>query len=201
MSHFNKTHILTFNFFNMKKIFLSLFVFALLISVACQQPAEKEAVETPDYATFNKKVETIRAYIKSYSDEDLNAQVAILSDTLKWSPPVYNGNKWLGKKEYVAHIKEIHGNFENLTYTEGIVLQDNTLINGMFSGSVFPKEMATSTPNSVRVYGTWTATHSETGKEIGYKWYSLFGVNADGKITNISEYGDAGGVTLQINGE
>jgi hypothetical protein len=185
----------------MRNYFLSLFAFVLLISVACQQPAEKETVKTPDYATFNKKVETIRSFIKAHMDEDLNAQVALFSDTLRWNPAVYNGNKWLEKKDFVDRLKEVHGNFENITYTEGIILADNTLVNGMYSGSVFPKETATSTPSNIRVYGTWTATHTETGKEIGVKWYSLFGVNADGKITNISEYYDAGGIALQIAAE
>ncbi|MBL4904787.1 MAG: nuclear transport factor 2 family protein, partial [Flavobacteriaceae bacterium] len=167
----------------MRNYLLGFFLVVSLIFVACQQPTEKTEAETPDYATFNKKVETIRAYIKAYSDEDFDAQVSMLSDTLTWSPPVFNGNKSLGKKEYSDHIKEVHEAYENLTYTEGIVLADNTLINGMFSGSVFPKDMATSTPNNVRVYGTWTATHTETGKEVAAKWYMIIGVNADGKIT------------------
>ena len=185
----------------MKNYLLGFFLVVSLIFVACQQPTEKTETETPDYAAFNEKVETIRAFIKAYSDEDLNAQIALLSDTLTWSPPVYNGNKFLGKKEYVDRLKDNHKNFENIKFTEGIVVQDGTLINGMFSGSVFPKDMATSTPVNIRVYGTWTATHAETGKEVGIKWYSVIGVNADGKITSFMDYSDSSGVTLQINEE
>jgi limonene-1,2-epoxide hydrolase len=48
------------------------------------------------------------------------------------------------------------------------------------------------------VYGTWTATHTESGKEIGVKFFNLSSVNEDGKIVQSSDYFDVNGLAAQI---
>lgn len=63
--------------------------------------------------------------------------------------------------------------------------------NGYWSGSVFPKANASSSPNVIRAYGTWTATHTASGKEVGIKFYSLTTLNDAGKITTYSDYFDS----------
>ena len=68
----------------------------------------------------------------------------------------------------------------------------------MWSGSVFPKDQATSTPDAIRVYGTWTATHTASGKEIGVKYFALVFFNDDGKIVQWSDYFDVNGLAVQI---
>lgn len=195
----------------MKKQILGILVLALLTMVACKEATtdseETEEVETeevemeaPDYAAFDKKVAVLRAFVKAHSDEDLSAQKAMLADSLKWSPPNYNGNKWLGKAEYVAALEGYHADYDNIKYTEGIALAD-TLVGGMWSGSVFPQSTATNTPDAVRMYGTWTATHVESGKEIGVKWFGLGWVNDAGEIAMMTEYWDAHGLAAQIAAE
>jgi len=139
----------------------------------------------------------ISAFYKAHSDEDLDAQTAALSDTLKWSPANYNGGKWLGKAEYLAAIKSYHDGYENIKYAEGIAIGYD-VGNGMWSGSVFPKEQASGSPDVIRVYGTWTATHTESGKDIGVKWFALNWVNDDGKISQVTEYWDVHGLAAQI---
>ena len=181
----------------MKNQLFSIITLALLTLVACKQPAVVEEVESPDYAAFDKNVDVLRAFIKAHSDEDLNAQLDLLSDTLKWSPASYNGNKMLGKTDYAAVLKNIHDDYESIKYTEGIMLGDS-LVNGMWSGSVFPKQTATQVPNTIRMYGTWTATHTASGKDVGVKWFALGFLNDDGKIVQISEYYDAHGLAAQI---
>ena len=107
----------------MKKQLTTIVVLALMTLSACQQPApkaentEKAAVETPNYAAFDKKVEVLRSFIKAHESENLDAQSALLADTLHWSPPYYNGNEWLGKADYLAILKNYQDNFENITYS------------------------------------------------------------------------------------
>lgn len=193
----------------MKKQFLSIFVLALLTLVACKESASSDAEDTdtveteevevkaPDYAAFESKVATLKAFFQAHSDEDLETQKAMLADTLKWSPPMYNGNEWLGKAEYVAAMESYHNDYEDIRYTEGIVLSD-TLVGGMWSGSAFPQSTATSTPDAIRMYGTWTAKHTASGKEIGVKWFGLAWVSDAGHITQMTEYWDVHGLAAQI---
>lgn len=187
----------------MKKKLISLIALSLVVVVACKEAApsgQSDAVEqseSPDYAAFDKKVAVIRSFFKAHCDEDLEAQRSLISDTLKWSPPDYNGNQWLGKEDLLAALKGYHDDFENIKYAEGIVMPDSTA-NGFWSGSVFPAVNASSDPDVIRVYGTWTAIHTESGKEIGVKFFNLSSVNEDGKIVQSSDYFDVNGLAAQI---
>lgn len=187
----------------MKNKLLSLVAIALLTLIACKESATAEQsesvdkTESPDYASFDKKAAVMRSFIKAHIEEDLNAQAAILSDTLKWSPPYYNDNKWLGKEDYLAVLKGYHENFENNKFIEGITLPDTTA-NVMYAGSVFPKETASNAPNAIRIYGTWRAKHTESGKDIGVKWFAIGSINEAGEIVMLTEYFDVNGLAVQI---
>ncbi len=187
----------------MRTKLIALAALVLLVAFACgeQQDPEPEVSvkesEAPDYAMFEKHVAAIRAFYQAHSDEDMEALTSMISDTLQWSPPAYNDNQYLGKEDLLAVLKNYHDNFENIKWNEGIVMPDST-INGYWSGSVFPEGMATSTPTNIRVYGTWTATHSESGKEIGVKFFTLAGFNEDGKLVSASDYFDVNGIAAQI---
>jgi limonene-1,2-epoxide hydrolase len=190
----------------MKKLSI-LAVLLFFISLgACKEAADKEAVveevetetvEAPDYAAFDAKVATIRSFATAHGAENLEALDALLADTLKWSPPQYNGNKWLGKADLLTALKDYHSNFDNIKFTEGITLAD-TLAGGMWSGSVYPEATASVNPDAIRVYGTWTATHTASKKEIGVKWFGLFWMNEDGKIVMFTDYFDVNGIATQI---
>jgi len=189
----------------MKTKLFGLIMLAVLVLFGCKEKEQETEMavnesEAPDYASFAKKVAIVRAFYQAHTDEDLEAQKAMLSDTLKWSPPDYNGNKWLGKEDYVTALKGYHDAFENIKYAEGIVMPDST-VNGFWSGSVFPEQNANSDPNVIRVYGTWTAIHSESGKEIGVKYFNLTTINEDGKLVQSSEYFDVNGLAVQIDAE
>ena len=79
-------------------------------------------------------------------------------------------------------------------------MPDST-VGGFWSGSVFPKESANASSNVIRTYGTWNATHTESGKEIGVKFFSLSSVNDEGLIVQTSEYFDVNGLAAQIAAE
>ncbi len=173
----------------MKKLLSGIIGFALLAFASCNEAPKTEPAASPDYDTFNKKVEVIRAFYKAQCAEDTTALAALIADSLKYSPPYYNGNKWLRKQELLAALKAYHANYENIKFIEGIVTPDSTA-GGFYSGSVFPKESATSSPNLIRTYGTWTATHTKTKQNVGLKFYSLTAINKDGKIISYSDYFD-----------
>ena len=160
----------------------------------------QEEAEAPDYEGFDKKVAVMEAFYQAHCDEDLEAQAAMIADDFKWSPPYYNGNQFLGKEEFMAAIKGYHDGFDNIKYAAGIVMPDST-VNGFWSGSVFPKGMADTSAGVLRCYGTWTATHTESGKEIGVKFFNLASVNDEGKIVQSSEYWDVNGLAVQIAAE
>ncbi len=185
----------------MKNQFVFLFVFTLLMATSCKEAATNEEVasteattsSSPDYADFDKKVETIRAFFQAHCDENLQAQSEMLADSLAWSPPSYNGNKWLGKEEFLSAIKGYHDNFDNIKYEEGVITADS-VVGGFYSGSVYPQESAQTAANMIRVYGTWTATHTESGQQMGVKFFNLTSFNNDGKITTMSDYFDLSGL-------
>lgn len=190
----------------MKSNVVSLALLAMLALYGCKQTAEAEAetvveeMESPDYADFDRKAAVISAFYEAHSNEDLGQLTAILSDTMEWSPPGYNGNKWLGKEDLLGALKGYHDGFDNIKFASGVVTADDTL-GGYWSGSIFPEDGADDTSNVIRVYGTWTATHTESGKDIGVKFYSLVTVNADGQIVSASDYFDAGGIMDQIEAQ
>lgn len=189
----------------MKTKLFGLLMLAVLTFFSCKEK-EKEAEmdkvesEVPDSAAFDKKVAVIRAFFQAHSDEDIEAQSALLADDMKWSPPAYNGNQWLGKEDLIAALKGYHDGFDNIKYAEGIVMPDSTA-NGFWSGSVFPVQNANASAGIIRVYGTWSATHTESGKEIGVKFFNLSSVNDDGKIVQSSDYFDVHGLAAQIADE
>jgi hypothetical protein len=123
----------------MKKQFFGLIALALLSLVACQQAAEVQETEAPDYAAFDSNVAVLKSFIQAHSDEDLEALTNMMADTMVWSPPVYNGNKELGKDDFLAQLKVYHDEWDNIKYTSGITMGDS-LVNGWWSGSHFQKK-------------------------------------------------------------
>jgi len=173
----------------MKNQLFGFCVFSLLLLVSCNDATNTETASTPDYAAFGKKVEVIRAFIKAHCDEDLPAISAMLSDTLKFSPPYYKGSKWLGKEDLLVALKAYQENYDNIKYVEGLNRPDS-IAGGYYSGSVFPQKTATSNPVNIRTYGTWTGTHKESGQEVGIKYFAQISINDDGKIVMYSDYFD-----------
>ena len=186
----------------MKTKIFSMIMLAIFTLFGCKEQAKeaemaKEEAEMPDFDKFDRQVAVLEAFYQAHCDEDIDAQAAMIADDFQWSPPNYNGYQWLGKDEFVAALKGYHDGFENIKYAEGVVMPDST-VNGFWSGSVFPKGKADVSSTVIRSYGTWTATHTETGKEIGVKYFSLSSVNDEGKITQSSEYWDVNGLAAQL---
>lgn len=193
----------------MKKLILFLATMALITMYSCKDSATldapesveatevSEAAESPDYDLFNKRVAILKEFIQAHENEDMEAISNLLSDTIKVSPPSYNDNQMLGKEEFLTALKNYHDNFDNIKYTEGLVLGDEPA-SGWWSGSVYPEESASFSSQAIRIYGTWKATHTESGKGIGVKYYAIGWINDDGKIAQYTAYYDAHGIEAQL---
>ena len=163
--------------------------------------AEKE-MKIKNQAIYDRNVASIRAFVQGFADKDLDAQMALFSDTAMWSPPQYNGNVWVDMEAMREALQYYHDNFENITFEEGIDLgMGGDLQPAFWSGSVYPSETATSLPNNIRIYGTWKTTHIESGKEVYNKWYGLMFFNEDGKIVRFTDWFDVNGIQVQIDAE
>ena len=194
----------------MKKLPITLLLLTLIAFVACKQPAGEDTakvveteevtklVDSPDYGAFDDKVAIIRSFTKAHGDEDLAKLSELMADTLKWSPPFYNGNTYLGKEDYLAVLKQYHDDFESISFTEGITLASGDVEPGFWSGSHYPQDKASAKPTSIRSYGTWVGTHTASGKTIGVKWFAIIWHNEDGKIAMVTEYFDVNGIAAQL---
>jgi len=178
----------------MKIKLLSLALLGMIVLFSCKESAETTATEesaTPNDTEFDAKVAVVQALFKAHEEEDLVKMDALLSDSLVYSPPRWNDNQWLGKAEFLEGIKATHENAENLKFTPGIVLPDTTA-GAYFAGRNHPIQQTEPTGvGIIRAYGSWSSTNAATGDSGSVKWYGLFVVNDDGKITLISGYFDA----------
>lgn len=194
----------------MKNQLLGIIVLALLTFTACknaessdatanEETTEVEKTENADNsALFKTRMEVLRSYVKAHSAEDLETLSSYVSDTLKWSPPSYSENSWLGKEEYMAALKGYHDNYDNISYAEGIILP-NATGPGYFSGNAYSADGTVNTgAAAIRCYGTWHATHVESGKKVGVKWFGVASFNDDNQIAMMTEYWDVNGLAAQI---
>ena len=162
---------------------------------------EKE-MKIKNQTIFDRNVASIRAFVQAFADKDLDAQMALFSDTAMWSPPQYNGNVWVGKDDLREVLAGYHENYENITFEEGIDLGlGGERQPAFWSGSVYPSETATSLSNNIRIYGTWRSIHIESGNEVYNKWYGLMFFNEAGEIVRFTDWFDVNGMALQIAGE
>lgn len=152
-----------------------------------------------DQATFEQQIQTFNAYIKAKNEENIEDLMGTFADSLKWSPPSYNGNVNLGYEDVKAEFQAYFDQFEDTTFAEGEGLV-NPNAPAYWAGSAFSsgEEMATSSPLGMRIYGTWSGVHSESGAKVYNKWYGLLNFNSDGKIAEMSGWMDVSGMQAQI---
>ncbi len=188
----------------MKKIF-SLLSLVSLILISCNTKVEtKVEITNPsseDQSTFEKQIETYNAYRKAFNEENVEDLMALMADSLKWSPPAYNENKILGYDDVKSQFQLYFDQFDDITFSEGEGLV-NPNAPAYWAGSAFSSgkgdEGATSSPLGMRVYGTWSGIHTESGAKVFNKYYGVLNFNSDGKIADLSDWMDVSGMQVQI---
>ena len=133
---------------------------------------------------FEKHVELGKNFFKLHGEEKFDEMKDLLSDDLSWTSPAY-GEGLIDKETQLGYIKMYQDNYENVTFTANYWLPGVDTLSLKNDGSV-------------RVYGTWYWTHTETGTEGGNKWYGILTFNEEGKINSFTDWFDAGGVQDQI---
>lgn len=185
----------------MKKVLFLLSISMIAFS-ACA-PAPQSGPTAAQKATFKKHVETFQIWKKSHELEDVDMFMDILSDSLQWSPPNYEG-KILGKNELRTALSEVYFPlFDSINFNEGEGLPYPDAP-AYWGGSVFSsrEDMALSyDPNSLRVYGLWTANHTVSATPIQFKWFALIDFNEDGKIVRFSDYMDVTGALMKLTSQ
>ncbi len=176
----------------MKNIFI---LFVLTLIIACQAPLPS-LVSDENKAKFEQQIEAWNTYTTGFLNEDIDQVMSVMSDTLQWSPPQYNGNILLGYEDAKSQILEYFENFEDITFNpaEGLIGSDYAY----WSGSLYSEGETNTEPNVMRIYGTWTSVHSATGAKTGTKWYGVLNFNDDNKIATFSDWMDVNGIQVQI---
>jgi len=156
----------------MKKSILSLLLFSLSF-ISCDSNPNYEA----NLAKAKKTFELFQA-------EDIEAQMALFSDELVYTPPSY-GTKDMSKEEFKSMLQMYHVAFDQIVYTPQVWLP-GTDENGKLEGSV-------------RTYGTWNSKNAKTGEQTTpLRSYHFFNFNEKGEIIAQGDFFDATGLMNNI---
>ena len=185
----------------MKKLIV-LFAITGLIFTSCNNMQTDNSAASPsdeDRRAFREQIKTHNTFRKAFKEENIEMLMGTMADSVKWSPAWYNGNKLLGYDDLKGQMQQYFDQFDDVTFTEGEGLL-NPNAPAYWAGSHFSsgENMATTSPVQMRIYGTWSGIHTESGAKVFNKYYGLFGFNSDGKIAGISDWMDISGMQAQI---
>ena len=130
----------------------------------------------PDFEKNKKAAET---FFNLHGEENLEAMKDMLSDDLKWSSPKY-GEGTIDKATQVGYIEMYQKNYNEISF------EANYWLPGVDTLSL-------KNDGSVRVYGTWTGIHEETGTSFKLDSYHTMAFNGEGKIVEGGDWFDYGG--------
>ena len=152
----------------MKKSILLLLLFSLSF-ISCDSNPNYES----NLAKAKKTFELFQA-------EDVEAQMALFSDELVYTPPTY-GAKDMSKEEFKSLLQMYHSAFDDIVYTPEVWLP-GTDDKGKLDGSV-------------RTYGTWNSKNAKTGEQTTpLRSYHFFNFNEKGEIIAQGDFFDATGL-------
>ena len=187
----------------MKKLLL-ITLSAFLFS--CTPEVQEELNAVNNEAAFNKNVRTFMDFTVAFGEEDIDRVVAFFADSALWSPPEYNSYEWLSRDELKGALSNYMKSFDGLKFTPGINLPEGNVVDGFWGGSRYRSDglentssLSSASPNNIRVYGTWSSVHTESGKETFSKWYAIVNFNDNGKIVRFNDWFNVDGLQVQIN--
>ena len=151
----------------MKKILLALLV---LPFISCTGPTN------PNY---EKNLATAQKIFTLHGEENLEAQLALLSEDMTMEPAAY-GSKTLNKEAFGDLLKGYHMAFDEINFEANVWLPGTDELGDL--------------DGSVRTYGTWTGVSASTGIRLNLKSYHFFNFNAEGLIQQQGDFFDATGM-------
>ena len=108
----------------------------------------------------------------------------MMSEDVEWRSCFY-GAPIMDKEAAIGYMKGWQDAMENIKYTPENYLPGVDPETGQLNGSV-------------RTYGTWTGTNTESGKSFEVYMYHYLTFNEEGKIINSGDFGDATGLIMAV---
>ena len=165
-------YIETLNQFIMKKIFL---LATLGLFISCSN------VQNPDYQA---NVEITKKWIEVFETQNFDLLTEIVSEDITATAPIY-GMGQVGYDTYMNDIGKFYtDNFSNVKFNNPVFLP------GVDNETLVPN-------GGVRIYGEWSGTSNESGKDFSVQAYHWFEFQ-DGKIVATGDYFDATGMLLAV---
>ena len=164
----------------MKKI--ALFLITILSLFACT-PKQNETSSSADdaaMADFKENSKIILAGFEAFTKNDTITFKDNMSDTAKINGAAYGGEAIVGKAVYTQRLTDLHKIFTN------IKANDIKLLPGVDTLTFKPD-------GGVRAYVRMTDDAIANGAKLEHKFYGVYAVNTDHKITNVDEYMDITG--------
>ncbi|MEJ6614087.1 MAG: hypothetical protein QNK64_08080 [Saprospiraceae bacterium] len=156
---------------------LLLFSLAAFI-LSCQAPSPK----SNQFDKFNENAASADSTFNLFESGDLDIMSDMYADDMFWSPA--NTTDSLSKEQWRSGMQEWHASFDSFSFQDRLY---------------YPSVDEEFVPNGgVRVYGTWSSVHKETGKSTQTKYYAVLEYNEDGKIEGNMEWFDLGGIFDQL---
>lgn len=156
---------------NMKNFLLS--VLALILITACQQPKQRYFFDSPE-------IQTLKAGIKAYEDQDWTSWKANFADTAKIH---HNTVKGISVDENLKNLQGMISNFSDYGFED----------KGAFTEMVIDKDEET----WVNYWGIWKGHLSENNKEIVIPVH-LTAQFIDGKIVQEYVYYDSSKLVAEL---
>ena len=157
----------------MKYLLLSLMV----ILSACTQ--------SDDLALYKTNLEIVKKALSCYeTPQDFETFKSLIHEDVQHQSPMY-GQGLVDYDGVLAQAKFYMEGFKNITFENPIWLpgvNDTTLVNN----------------GSVRVYGVWTATHTESQKDVNLRSYHYWDFDENGLILTAGDYFDATGMMMSL---
>ena len=174
------------------------YIFVSVLLTACNTQNSDKKISDDDKATFERNWKAFeKHHVGGVISKDIDLFMALYSDSVKWSPPNWNGNVILGKEDIKSAVQSYMDNFEEISFKPGgaIIGEDGAY----FGGSLFSDVGNTSSsPNGLRIYGVWSGKHIETGAPFHLKFYIIQQFNEDGKVITLNEWFDPSSIGDQI---
>ena len=179
------------------KAIFAILLFATIIYSCNNSTVEGVVVSDEEKAKFQAQIETFKTFTNGFLNEDIDLLMSVMADSVQWSPPNYNGNQLIDSDGLRAAGISYFEGFDGITFNEGDGLVGSD--NAYWSGSLYSAGETNTDPSVMRVYGTWSMTHTATGAPVSNKWYGVLTFNEDGKIAVFSDWMDVNGMQVQVN--
>lgn len=164
----------------------TIFLFtAIVLLASCQEKVQEpqEPMPDPNMVIFHKNVETTKAFLGAFSNNDSLNFGQFVTDDFIWSPPSV-GSDSLPRATWEEAMKGFMKAYNNKELTDA----------QYFAGLGEDQK-----PNGdVRVYGLWKSVNAETGKDSRLKYYAVYFFNDEGKITHQAEWYDTADLTKEF---